>query len=134
MKLSTMLIPVGSAAMALLLSCGGGKVVVLPAPASPAPVASNYVTPAPNYVAPAPNSVVVTTVPSTPVPPATVAQLGPSPGSDYIRVEGYYNWLGDHYEWVAPTWVRAPNSGATFIPGHWQQTAGGYSWVPGYWR
>jgi hypothetical protein len=127
MKLSTMLIPVGSAALALLLSCGGGKVVVLPAPASPTPVASNF-------APPAPNSVVVTTVPATPAPPATVSQLGPSPGPDYIRVEGYYNWLGDHYEWVPPTWVRAPSAGATFIPGHWQQTAGGYSWMPGYWR
>ena len=127
MKLSTMLIPVAGGALALLLSCGGGKVVVLPAPASPAPVASNF-------APPAPNSVVVTTVPATPAPPTTVTQLGPSPGSDYIRVEGYYNWLGDHYEWVPPTWVKAPSAGATFIPGHWQQTAGGYSWVPGYWR
>ncbi len=61
MKLPTMLIPVSSTALALLLSCGGGKVVVLPAPVSATPVASNY-------VAPAPSSVVVTTVPLTPAP------------------------------------------------------------------
>ena len=121
-----MLIPVSSAALALLVSCGGGKVVVLPTPASPTPVASNY-------VAPAPSSVVVTTVPPTPAP-VVETQLGPSPGPDYIRVDGYYNWLGDRYQWVPPTWVKAPSAGATFVPGHWQQTAGGYSWVPGYWR
>jgi hypothetical protein len=126
MNLSMKLIPVSGVAMALLMSCGGGKVVVLP-PANQAPVASNY-------VAPAPSSVVVTTVPQTPAPPTTIAQLGPSPGSDYIRVEGYYNWLGDHYEWVSPTWVRVPRAGATFVPGHWQEGVGGYAWIPGHWQ
>ncbi len=128
MTLSTMVISAGSAALALLLSaCGAGRVVLLATPVSPAPVLSTY-------VAPAQPSVEMTTVPPTPIAPASVSQLGPSPGSDYIRVEGSYNWLGDHYEWVPPTWVKAPNVGATFVPGHWQQTNGGYSWMPGYWR
>ncbi|MFN0164930.1 MAG: hypothetical protein ACKV22_00745 [Bryobacteraceae bacterium] len=59
---------------------------------------------------------------------------GPSPGPDYIRVEGYYNWLGDHYEWVSPTWVKIPHAGATYVPGHWRSTTSGYQWFPGHWQ
>jgi hypothetical protein len=83
--------------------------------------------------APAPSAFVVTTVPQAPAPPTVTTTLGPSPGSDYVRVEGYYNWLGDHYEWVPP-WVKIPHPGATYIPGHWEPTTGGYAWKPGYWQ
>jgi hypothetical protein len=131
MKLSTRLVLVAVGSAVFLTACGGGKVTVnTPSTPGPTVVAAN--TPAPS--APAPSAVVVTTVPATPAPPPSVAVLGPSPGPDYVRVEGYYNWLGDHYEWVSPTWVRVPRAGATFVPGHWQSTAGGYMWTPGYWQ
>lgn len=112
--------------LAALVACGGGKVAVYTsaAPATPA------VTTAPA----APSAVVVTTVPPTPAPPVQVAVLGASPGSEYIRVEGHYSWVGDRYEWAPATWVRVPYPGAIYVPGHWQATAGGYTWMPGYWR
>jgi hypothetical protein len=104
----------------LLAACGGGRVVVY-TPATPSPVVSN---------SPSPAAFVVSSVPATPAIPRTVATLGPSPGSDYIRIEGYYNWLGDHYEWVPATWARIPRAGATYVPGHWQSApTGGYSWL-----
>jgi hypothetical protein len=114
------------AAAASLAGCGGGKVVVSTPPSTPAP----FVASAPS----APPSVVVTAIPSTPPPPAEIATVGRSPGADYIRVEGYYNWLGDHYVWVPATWVRVPHAGATFVPGHWEATTGGYTWLPGLWQ
>src|SRR5207249_3354571 len=98
-----------------------------PAPNAAAPVVVASATPAPS-------SLVVTTVPATPAPPASAAVLDPSPGPDYIRIEGYYNWLGDRYQWVPATWVRVPRPGSTYVPGHWQSTAGGYVWMPGYWQ
>ena len=124
LSLSKLAMPTAAFAM-LLTACGGGRVVV-----------NTPRTPAPTVVAaaaPAPSPVVVATVPPQPAPPATVA-LGPSPGSEYVRVEGYYNWVGDHYEWVPPTWSRAPRPGATYVPGHWESTAGGYVWRPAYWQ
>lgn len=85
MKLATTLAFVSIASVVLLTACGGGRVVVAQQP-TPAPAAF-----AP---APAPSSVVVTTVPATPAPPVVSTVIEPSPGPDYIRVEGYYNWLG----------------------------------------
>ena len=129
MRLLTKLGLVAAVSLAVsLTACGGGKVVVNP-PTAPAPV---VVTNAPTT--PAPSTLVVTTVPATPAPPTTVAVLGSSPGADYIRVEGYYNWLGDRYVWVSPTWTRIPRPGATYVPGHWQATTGGYTWMPGHWQ
>ncbi len=118
---------IASVAAASLAGCGGGKVVVLPPNPAPAPTVVAAV-PSPT------TSPVVTSVPPTPAPPTTVAAIGPSPGPDYIRVEGYYNWLGDHYEWVSPTWVRVPRAGATYVPGHWLSTSNGYQWMPGHWQ
>jgi hypothetical protein len=65
----------------LFVACGGGKVVVLPSPATPGP--SAIVATAP--VAPAP--VVVTTMPAMPAPQTDVAQ-GVSPGRNYVWVAG----------------------------------------------
>lgn len=125
MKLATTLAFVSIASVVLLTACGGGRVVVAQQP-TPAPAAF-----AP---APAPSSVVVTTVPATPAPPVVSTVIEPSPGPDYIRVEGYYNWLGDRYVWVPATWARIPRAGATYVPGHWQSTAAGYVWMQGSWQ
>jgi hypothetical protein len=112
------------AATALLTLACGSKVVVTPAP--PAPVVARVATTAPQPV-------VVATVPTSPVPPPEVAP-GVSPGSDYVWLAGYYNWVGDHYVWMPGTWVRAPQATAVWIPGRWVPTTGGYMWVPGHWQ
>jgi WXXGXW repeat (2 copies) len=126
MTFSTRNLAFGTVAFAVgFTACGGGRVVVN-TPAPSAVVASVPTTPAPS-------GFVVSTVPLTPAPPAPT-QIAPSPGPDYIRIEGYYNWLGDHYEWVPATWVKIPHPGATYVPGHWQSTANGYVWTPGYWQ
>jgi hypothetical protein len=110
-----------------LAACGGGKVVVIPSPATPGPAAMVATTPA----GPAP--VVVTTVPATP-PLPTEAVQGVSPGGGYTWVAGYYDWRGDHYEWIPGAWIRVPSSTSAGVPGHWDATAGGYTWVSGHWR
>ena len=113
-------------AVALFLAACGEKVVVQPTAPAPTPLLA---TPAPA----APASVVVTTVPAMPAPPADTVQ-GERPGDSYIWVAGYYNWQGDHYQWVPGTWVRNPTPTAVWVPGRWQQTPGGYTWVSGHWQ
>jgi len=82
MRLNTGISAILAAVAVSLAACGGGKVVVVP-PFAPA-VASAPVIPAP---------AVVVTVPATPPPPATEASVASvSPGSDYVWVQGYYNW------------------------------------------
>lgn len=110
-----------------LVACGGGKVVVLPPSTTPQPTAA--FAPAP---APAPSTVVVQTVPATPVPPAET--ITASPGAGYVWVAGYYDWRGDKYVWVPGSWVLTPNSASVWVSGHWQTSAGGYNWVPGHWE
>jgi hypothetical protein len=121
---SFFLLPLATLALA---ACGGGRVVVASAPATPA--APTVVTPAP-----APAATIVTTIPATPAPPATTAVAGNSPGPGYVYVEGYYDWRGGQYVWVPGTWSLPPRTSLTWVPGHWQPTAGGYTWVSGYWQ
>ena len=107
-----------------LVACGGGKVVVTP-PSTPM-VATTPAIPA---------SGVVATVPATPPPPTVEANVASvSPGSEYVWVQGYYNWDGARYQWVPGSWVRTPSVNAMWVPAHWQPTTGGYVWVPGSWR
>ena len=113
-----------AAAALSTLACSGGKVVVLPAAATPA---------ASNLVSPAPGATVVATIPATPAVPEGIQQT-PSPGPNYAWVAGYYNWLGDHYAWVPGSWVATPRATAVWVPAHWQQTTGGYTWTPGHWQ
>jgi WXXGXW repeat (2 copies) len=109
----------------LFVACGGGKVVVVPGPATtPGPSALVATTPAP---------AVITTVPAMPQPPADSVQ-SVSPGPSYSWVAGYYDWRGDHYVWVPGTWVATPSTASVWISGRWQPTAGGYTWVPGHWQ
>jgi hypothetical protein len=78
---------------------------------------------------------VVVANPSATTPAVVVAPATPaSPGSDYVWVQGYYNWDGSRYEWVPGAWVRTPRPSAVWVPAHWQPTTGGYVWVPGAWR
>jgi hypothetical protein len=106
----------------LSVACGGGKVVVLPNPATPGPSALVATTPA-----------VITTVPAMPQPPSDTVQ-GISPGPNYSWVAGYYDWRGDRYVWVPGTWVATPATTSVWVSGHWQPTAGGYTWLPGHWQ
>jgi hypothetical protein len=110
-----------------LVACGGGKVVVIPNPATPGPSAIVATAPV------APAQVVVTTVPAMPAVPADVAQ-GVSPGPNYFWVAGYYDWRGDHYAWVPGNWMLTPTTTSVWVSAHWENTAGGYTWVPGHWR
>jgi hypothetical protein len=108
----------------MLLPACGEKIIVQPTAPGPSAVLA---TPAVQGQA------IVTTVPAMPNPPADTVQ-GVSPGDSYTWVAGYYNWQGDHYQWIPGTWVRTPALTSVWVPGRWQPTAGGYTWFPGNWQ
>lgn len=59
----------------------------------------------------------------------------PIPGSDYVWIDGYWDWddyYGD-YVWVDGTWARPPQRGWTWVDGYWEYGSRGYAWVSGYW-
>jgi len=124
LPLSSFIIPLVLGPL-LMTGCGGGKVVVasVPTAAPPAAVA-------------VPTSTVMVDVPVLPPRPTsdTVVATSGRPGSDYVFIEGYYNWDGARYQWVPSAWVRAPQPSAVWVPAHWQPTTGGYVWVGGSWR
>lgn len=111
-------------AVALCLAACGEKVVVQPTAPAPNSMLATQAAPAP---------VVVTTVPAMPAPPPDAVE-GTAPGAGYTWVAGYYNWQGDHYQWVPGAWVMVPRPAAVWVPGRWRPTAGGYMWVSGHWQ
>jgi hypothetical protein len=111
-----------SATSLVIVGCGGTKVVVVPTPTTPA--ANTIVTPAATPV--------VVSVPPTPAPVQEAESA--SPGSNYVWVAGYYNWVGNRYVWVPGMWVSVPHPNAMWVPAHWQPTTGGYTWMQGHWQ
>jgi len=65
-----------------------------------------------------------------PPPPRVVRVLPPSPGSDFLWVEGYWYPVGNHYKWHDGYWSRAPYSGAHWIAPHHD----GDRFFEGYWE
>ena len=64
-----------------------------------------------------------------PPPPRVVRVIPPTPGPEFIWVEGYWYPVGHHYKWHPGYWSRPPYAGARwigprhdgerFFEGHW---------------
>jgi hypothetical protein len=67
-------------------------------------------------------------------PPPRYAVVGAAPGPGYVWTEGYWDWRGAHYEWVAGRWMRPPHARAVWVPGEWVQGHRGYQFRRGHWR
>jgi|SRR5579884_3056269 len=65
-----------------------------------------------------------------PPPPPRVEQMVPSPGPDYVWVEGYWYPVGSHYRWHRGYWTRAPYAGASWVGPRYE----GGEYRPGYWE
>jgi hypothetical protein len=66
-----------------------------------------------------------------PPPPLRVERvLPPSPGPEFVWVEGYWYPVGNHYKWHSGYWTRPPYGGAIWVrPRH-----DGDSFFNGYWE
>jgi hypothetical protein len=64
-----------------------------------------------------------------PPPPRVVRVLPPTPGPDFVWIEGYWYPVGRHYKWHEGYWTRPPYVGARWVAPHHD---GGQYFV-GYW-
>ncbi|MBI3472955.1 MAG: YXWGXW repeat-containing protein [Candidatus Solibacter usitatus] len=68
-----------------------------------------------------------------PPPPRLVVGFAPGPG--YVWCDGYYDWRGGGWYWVAGRWSYPPWPRAVWAPGYWRPHGRhGYRFYPGRWR
>ena len=64
-----------------------------------------------------------------PPQPRVVRVVPRSPGAGYVRVEGYWYPVGNHYKWHDAYWTRPPYAGAHWVVPHHD----GSQYYQGYW-
>jgi len=69
-----------------------------------------------------------------PPAPVHVGPVGVAPGPGYVWVDGYHEYVGDHYLWHEGTWERPPRPHAVWVPHRWVHRNGGYVFIQGRWR
>jgi hypothetical protein len=71
----------------------------------------------------------------TVAPPAPVVEVrGNAPGPEYVWVDGYHRWEGDHYVWTAGRWDRPPHPHAHWVAHRWVHRHGEWVLIEGHWR
>jgi WXXGXW repeat (2 copies) len=65
-----------------------------------------------------------------PPPPRVIAVVPPTPGPEYVWIEGYWYPVGRHYRWHAGYWTLPPYAGAVWVPPHHD----GDRYFVGYWN
>jgi outer membrane lipoprotein SlyB len=65
-----------------------------------------------------------------PPPPPRVVYVEPTPGPEFVWVEGYWYPVGRRYEWHDGYWTRPPYDGARWAPAHYD----GQRFFEGYWE
>lgn len=64
-----------------------------------------------------------------PPPPRVLAVIPPTPGPDFVWVEGYWYPVGHRYKWHQGYWTRPPYAGARWVAPHHD----GERYFAGYW-
>lgn len=67
-------------------------------------------------------------------PPPRYAVIGVAPGPGYVWTEGFWDWRGANYVWVAGRWMRPPRLRAVWVSGAWVEGRCGYEFRRGHWR
>ncbi len=62
--------------------------------------------------------------------PRVVRVRPPSPGPDYLWIDGYWYADGSHYKWHNGYWTRRPYEGATWVAPRYE----GGQFFAGYWE
>lgn len=71
---------------------------------------------------------------STAPPPRIHEERPYRPGPEFVWIEGYHQWNGASYVWVAGHWERPPRPHAKWHRGRWSHGDRGWYWVDGRWR
>lgn len=56
------------------------------------------------------------------------------PALGYVWVDGYYDWTGSRYLWMAGSWRRPPRPRAYRVPGRYEHHYSRQVWVRSRWR
>src|SRR6266436_10124444 len=67
----------------------------------------------------APSSAQISVYIGTPPPPIRYEEYGPTPGPDFVWVDGYWEPVGHRYRWVRGRWDRPPYQGAYWSHPHY---------------
>lgn len=67
-------------------------------------------------------------------PPPRHEHRGHRPGDDYVWIDGYWAWRGNHHEWVEGRWDRPPHGRHEWIAPRWEHRGGSYVFIEGSWR
>ena len=77
---------------------------------------------------------IVQTVPQMPGP-EPYEQVPPQPAQQAIWIHGYYDYVGNGYQWIPGRWEVPPGEARAYIGPSWQPAArGGYIYVRGHWQ
>jgi hypothetical protein len=87
--------------------------------------------PPPPVTVPAPGTTVV--IAPTAPPPPEAETPPPPPASTYVWDPGRWYWNGTQFAWEAGKYVQKPTITATFVPGHWEQSPDGWTWIQSQW-
>ena len=68
-------------------------------------------------------------------PPAPIVEVrGPRPGTEFVWVDGYHRWEGDHYVWTPGRWDRPPHPGQRWVAHRWEHRGDHWELREGHWR
>src|SRR5579875_1601579 len=56
------------------------------------------------------------------------------PCHNELAVGGHWSWQGSKYVWVHGTYIERPAPTANWMPGYWEEGAGGWIWTEGHWE
>ena len=67
-------------------------------------------------------------------PPAAQAEVAqPSPGPEFVWIEGFWHWDGRSYGWHAGVWQRPPQTGYVWVAPQYEHVDRGYRYTQGRW-
>ncbi len=125
--------PTPAAPQSVMDSTASGAATIPPAQ----PTESQFVTGAPMHeafvTAAQPVVRAGAIVPFAPPPPVEeLRSLVDREGTNVAWIKGYWAWHDDMFVWITGLNREIP-PGRRWVPGQWNQTAGGYQWHSGFW-
>ena len=69
---------------------------------------------------------------SDPPPDPLDDAMTPSPGADFVWLDGYWHWNGEEWVWVGGRWEQR-QPGYVYVQPSYDYSGGHYSYTPGYW-
>ncbi len=66
-------------------------------------------------------------------PPVQAEVITVAPGTGYLWIGGFWNWVGHRHVWVGGHWAQH-RPGHQWVPHQWHRDGPGWRAAPGHWR